>query len=85
MLLYHPISKTYNDFEEVHEYRFDDINGSLIETDKELHSGSVLIIRGISDHAIVIKETWEENGIKYFSHESAEEIIVRGRLPRRRD
>jgi hypothetical protein len=85
MLLYHPISKTYDDFNEVHQYRFDDMNGSLIETDKELIPGSIVVIKGVADYAIIIKMIWEEDGKKYFSHDSAEEIVVRARMPRNRD
>lgn len=33
MLLYHALRKTYDDFEEVFEYRFDGKDGTLIETD----------------------------------------------------
>lgn len=82
LLLYHSIRKTYDDFEEVHQYRFDNIIGSLIETDKELVSGSIVIIKDISEFAIVIKEVWEANGKRYFSHDSAENIVVRARTSR---
>lgn len=82
MLLYHPISKTYNEFEEVCKYHFDDINGSLIETDKELVPGSIVILKDISEFAIIIKDVWEVDGEKCFTHDSAKEIIVRGRLPK---
>ncbi|MFD1349492.1 hypothetical protein [Oceanobacillus caeni] len=82
MLLYHPIRKTYDDFDEIYRYRMDEENGTLIETDIELQKGMILILSGISEYAIIIEEVWEGNGQKYFSHKSAKEIVVRGRLPR---
>lgn len=79
MLLYHPIRKTYNDFEKVYQYRIDGEDGELIETDKELMSGQIIILKGISEYAIIVKKVWEENGQRYFSHDTAEAVIVRGR------
>lgn len=81
MLLYHPIRKTYADFEKVYRYRFDDKNGTMIETDKELESGQIVILRDISEYAIVITKVWEEDGKKYFLHDSAEKLVVRARKP----
>lgn len=80
MLLYHPIRKTYDDFEEVYRYRFVE-NGSLIETDKELNQGKIVILKDISDYAIIITKVWEEDGEKYFSHDSANKVVVRARIP----
>lgn len=82
MLLYHAIRKTFDDFEEIYKYRFDGENGSLIETDKELKPGQIIILKSISDYAIIVTEVWEKNGQKFFAHVSAEEVVVRGRLPR---
>lgn len=81
MLLFHPLRKTYDDFEEVYQYRMDEENGTLIETDKELKPGMVMILSSISDYAILVSEVWEENGQRCFSHISAENIIVRARTP----
>jgi hypothetical protein len=82
LLLYHAIRKTFDDFDEVYQYRFDGKGGEMIETDKELKPGSVVILKGINDYAILITKVWEEGGEKYFSHDSAEEVVVRARLPR---
>ena len=85
MLIYHAIRKTFADFEEVYEYYFNDNSETLIETDKELKPGQVVILRDINDYAIVITDVWEKGGKRYFSHDTAEEIVVRARLPRNRD
>jgi hypothetical protein len=45
LILYHAIRKTYDDFEEVFQYRFDGENGTLLEADKELKPGQIIIIR----------------------------------------
>lgn len=82
LLLYHALQKTFADFDEVYQYRFDGKGGEMIETDKELKPGSVVILKGISDYAIIITKVWEVDGRKYFTHDSAEEIVVRGRTPR---
>lgn len=82
MLLYHAIRKTYDDFDEVYQYRFDGANGALIETDKELKPGQIIILKYISEYAIIVEKVWEMNGKKYFSHNTADEIVVRGRVPR---
>jgi len=39
LLLYHEIHKTFDDFEEVYQYRMNGEGGTLIETDKELKQG----------------------------------------------
>ncbi|WP_071396625.1 hypothetical protein [Bacillus tuaregi] len=85
MLLYHPIRKTYDDFDEIFEYWFDGKDGSSIETDKELSPGNVVILRGLADYAIIITDVWEEDGKRCFSHDSAEKIVVRARPTRNRD
>lgn len=82
MLLYHALHKTFDDFEEVFEYRFDGKDGTLIETDKELKPRDVVILEGISEYAIVVTSVWEEGGKRYFSHDTAEEIVVRARKAR---
>ncbi|USK60386.1 hypothetical protein [Peribacillus asahii] len=82
MLLYHAIRKTFDDFEEVYQYRFDGEKGPLIETDKELKSGQIIILKDVNEYAIIVEKVWEKNGQKYFSHDTAEEIVVRGRVPR---
>jgi|SRR5699024_2367026 len=82
MLLYHAVRKTYDDFEEVYQYRMDEEDGTLIETDRELKKGQIIILKGISEFAIIVEEVWEENGKRCFSHITAKELIVRGRLPR---
>jgi hypothetical protein len=83
LLLFHPIQKTFDDFDEIYRYRFDDKDGEMIESDRELIPGIVLILRVMTcDYAIVIKEVWEENGEKYFTHDSAKDIVVRGRPSR---
>ncbi|MEC1903505.1 hypothetical protein [Bacillus atrophaeus] len=82
MLLYHAIRKTYDDFEEVHQYYLEGLDGTLIETDKVLKPGLVIILKDINEYAITVKSIWNENGQKCFSHESAEEQIVRARIPR---
>jgi hypothetical protein len=79
LLLYHPIHKTYNEFEEVYQYQFDGEGGELIETDKELKPGHVIILKGISEYAIIVRKVWEEKGLHYFTHDTAEAVIVRGR------
>jgi hypothetical protein len=81
LLLYHAIYKTYDDFEEVFQYRFDDENGTLIETDKELKSGQIMIIKDISEYAIIIEEVLGKNGQKYFSHDTAEKVVFQARTP----
>lgn len=85
MLLYHPLRKSFDDFEEVYKYYFDDKSGEFIETDKELQENKIVFLRDISDYAIIITSVWEENGKWYFSHDTAEEVVVRARLPRNKD
>lgn len=85
MLLYHPIRKTYDDFDKIFEYWFDGKDGTMIETDKELKPGQIVVLKDISEFAIIITKVWEEDGEKYFLHDSAEEIVVRARKPRKRD
>ncbi|WP_077318175.1 hypothetical protein [Virgibacillus proomii] len=80
MLLYHEIHKTFDDFEEVFRYRMDRDDGTLIETDKELQKGQVIIIKDINEYAIIVEDVWEEYGQRYFSHVSAEDLIVRARV-----
>jgi hypothetical protein len=82
LLLYHPITKTYNDFEKVYQYQFDGEGGMLIETDKELKPGQIIILKGISEYAIVVKKVWEKNGQRFFTHDTAEGTVVRARTPR---
>ncbi|MFE8698254.1 hypothetical protein ACFYKT_18180 [Cytobacillus sp. FJAT-53684] len=84
MLLYHPLHKTFDDFKEVFEYYFDNESGELIETDKELLPGHLIFIRDIADYAIIVTKVWEEDGKRYFSHDTAERLIVRARTPRGR-
>lgn len=84
MLLYHPLRKTYDEFEGF-EYHFDDSAGTPIETDKEISPGNVVILRDIADYAIIVTDVWEKDGKRYFSHKSAENIVVRARTPRNRD
>lgn len=81
MLLFHPISKTFEQFTEVYDYYFEE--GSMIETDKELMPGQIVILKGISEYAIVVKKVREEGGRKCFSHDSAEKVVVRARMPRK--
>lgn len=85
MLLNHAIHKTFDDFEQVYEYHFDDKNGTLIETDKELKPGQVVILRDVNDYAIIIETVWEKDGKQFFPYDTAEKFVVRGRLPRNRD
>jgi hypothetical protein len=82
LLLYHPITKTYNDFQKVYQYQFDGEGGKLVETDKELKPGQIIILKDISEYAIIVKKVWEKNGQRFFTHDTAEEIIVRARPPR---
>ncbi|PAD21322.1 hypothetical protein CHH64_09290 [Terribacillus saccharophilus] len=58
MLLYHTIHKIYEDFENVYRYRMNGINGALIETDRKLEKGQVIIIKDINDYAIVVDCNW---------------------------
>lgn len=58
-----------------------DKDGTLIETDKELKPGQVVIIHHVSDYAIRVDEVWEDNGQKIFSYRPAEQLIVRVRVP----
>ncbi|RIW27622.1 hypothetical protein D3H55_22805 [Bacillus salacetis] len=83
MLLYHPLRKTYDDLAFVFQYRFDGEHGTLIETDRELFAGQIVILKDISEYAIIVDKVWEENGEKYFSHKSAENVIVRARVPKK--
>jgi hypothetical protein len=82
LLLYHPITKTYNHFKNVYQYQFDGDYGELIETDKKLRQGQIIILKGISEFAIIVEKVWEENGKHFFTHSSAEEVIVRARSPK---
>lgn len=82
MLLYHAIRKTYDDFEEVYSYRLDKVDGTKIETDKELKKGQIIILKDLSEFAIIVEEIWAEAGVKCFSYKSAESVIVRARVPR---
>ncbi|WP_368901921.1 hypothetical protein [Oceanobacillus oncorhynchi] len=81
MLIYHAIRKTFADFEEVYRYRMDGKDGTLIETDKKLKEGQVIIIKDINEYAIIVDEVWEGNGERYFTHVSAEDFVVRARVP----
>lgn len=89
MLLYHPLRKTYDDFDQVYHYTMIGDNGShyKMETDKELKVGQIIILKHISDYAIVVTDIWEVNGEKFFNQNTAEEVIVRGRpySPNRED
>jgi nitrogen regulatory protein PII-like uncharacterized protein len=82
VLLYHPTQKTFNDFDQIYEYILHGENGTTykIETDKELREGQVIILHDISDYAIVVTKIWEEDGAKHFAHDTAEQIVVRGRF-----
>ena len=85
MLLFHPIRKTFEDFDEVYTYYIHGENGkaSRIEVDTPLRKGQVLILGGISRYAIVVMDVWEEpDGSKHFQVVSAEGIVVRGREPK---
>ncbi|MEK5233843.1 hypothetical protein MHB42_19295 [Lysinibacillus sp. FSL K6-0232] len=82
MLLYHALRKTFDDFDEVYEYHFDDSSGTYIETDKELQVNQVVFLRDINDYAIIITAVWEQDGKRYFSHKTAENVVVRARTPR---
>lgn len=77
MLLYHPLHKTFDDFNEVYCYILGEMK---IETDRELEVGQILILNDISMYAIVIKKIWSEDGNSYILHDTAEEKIVRARL-----
>lgn len=81
LLLYHEIHKTFDDFEEVYHYRMNGEGGTLIETDKELKQGQVIIIKDINEYAIIVDKIWEVDGQRYFTHISAEDLIVRARVP----
>lgn len=81
LLIYHAIRKNFADFEEVYQYRMDSESGTLIETDKELKEGQVIIIKDINEYAIIVDEVWEENGERYFTHVTAEDLVVRARVP----
>jgi adenine-specific DNA methylase len=81
VLLYHAIHKTYDDFDEVYRYRMGGKGGTLIETDKELKQGQVIILSDINDYAIIVDKVWEENDQKYFTYISAERVVVRARVP----
>lgn len=81
LLLYHAIRKTFEDFEDVYCYRMNGADGTKIETDKKLKRGQVIIIKDINDYAIIVEEIWEENGQMIFSHRTAEELVVRARVP----
>jgi len=81
LLLYHAIRKTFDDFEDVYCYRMNEADGTKIETDKELERGQVIILKHISDYAIIVEEIWEESGQKIFTHRTAEELVVRARVP----
>lgn len=80
MLLYHPINKTYDDFDEVYRYHLYGPSGLIIETDKKLIEGQVIILKDIREYAIVVDKIWEQLGELYFTHYSAEEIVVRARV-----
>lgn len=81
MLLYDAIHKTYKDFTNVYPYRMDGESGVLIETDRKLEKGQVIIIKDIKEYAIIVDSTWEENGQTYFSNKTAQDLIVRARIP----
>ncbi|NRG48074.1 hypothetical protein HRF87_25625 [Bacillus sp. CRN 9] len=81
MLLYDSIHKTFKDFESVYRYRMNGENGTLIETDRKLEKGQVIIIKDIKEYAIIVDSIWEENGQTYFSHKTAQDLIVRARIP----
>ncbi|MCH1627237.1 hypothetical protein [Fredinandcohnia quinoae] len=85
MLLFHPLRKTYDDFEEVYQYRMDAVDGTLIETDKELQVNQVIILKDISDYGIIVERVWEEDGQMCFTHVSAKDLIVRARTPRNKE
>ncbi len=81
LLLYDAIHKTFDDFKEVFRFRMNGETGTLIETDKELKQGQVIILKDINEYAIIVDKIWEENGQWYFTHFSAEDLVVRARVP----
>jgi hypothetical protein len=56
LLLYHLIRKTFDDFEKGYRYRIDGEDGELIDTDKELKPGQIIILKGISEYAIIVRK-----------------------------
>lgn len=82
LLLYHGLHKTFADFENVYRYRLDWSDGIIIETDKELEKGQVIIIKDVNEYAILVDDIWEgTNGEMIFSYRTAEDVIVRARFP----
>lgn len=81
MLRDHVIRRTFDEFEEVYQYHL--INGTLIETNKELKEGQIIFISDVSDYVITVKSVWDEYSKRYFTYDTAEDSIVRARIPRK--
>ncbi|WDM21281.1 hypothetical protein [Paenibacillus polymyxa] len=81
MLFYHPLRKTFDDFNEVHRYILVSSTSSTeIETDSELVVGQIIMLSDISMNAFVVVSIWIEDGQNHVLCESAESKIVRARL-----